>query len=73
MMMREEEQRYNRGLAHRKCQTFNKNKVAGRAPITNTLKHVRQILSKKAEYGWNRERKQRIRRDRQSQVHLPVY
>lgn len=37
MVMREEERRYNQGLVHRKCQTLNKNKVAGRAPITNTL------------------------------------
>lgn len=37
MVMREEEQRYNPGLVHRTCQTFNKNKVAGSAPITNTL------------------------------------
>lgn len=36
MVMREE-WRQNRGLVHRKCQTFNKNKVAGRAPITNSL------------------------------------
>lgn len=37
MVMRVEEQRYNRSLVHRKCQTLNKNKVAGTAPITNSL------------------------------------
>ncbi|KAK5857548.1 hypothetical protein PBY51_010787 [Eleginops maclovinus] len=37
MVMREEEQRQTWGLVQLKCQTLNKNKVAERAAITNSL------------------------------------
>lgn len=49
MVMREEQRRYNRGLVHRKCQTLNKNKAAGRAPITNTPNQCQTHSPGKAE------------------------
>lgn len=55
MVMREE-WRQNRGLVHRKCQTFNKNKVAGRAPITNSL-NSRQTKHSPGKQSREEERK----------------
>lgn len=56
MVMREEEQRENRGLVHRKCQTLNKNKVAGRAPITNTRNSCQTNTLQESRVGERRER-----------------
>lgn len=67
MVMREEEWRYNRGLVHRKCQTLNKNKVAGCAYITNTLNTCQTNTLQESR---NREGERRIRGDRERQVHL---
>lgn len=51
MEMREEERRYIQGPLHRKCQALNKNKVAGRAAITNTLNSCQTNNSPRKQSG----------------------
>ena len=78
--MKEEERRYNQGLVHRKCQTLNKNKVAGSVPITNTLNSCQtntlQESRVRVEQGTAREGLEGTERDKsiswQTILHLKV-